>query len=77
MSYGDNQYQPMQSAWGDVAARAEPDARAAFIKKTYLHLTGAVLAFCASGICLLECRPIRPNLGPNDDGQRSRCAGSL
>jgi FtsH-binding integral membrane protein len=49
MSYGDNQnqYQPMQSAWGDLAARAEPNERANFIKKTYLHLTGAVLAFCA------------------------------
>ncbi len=45
MSYGDNQYQPNQSVWGDLAARAEPTERAAFIKKTYLHLTGAVLAF--------------------------------
>jgi FtsH-binding integral membrane protein len=46
MSYGDNQYQPNQSVWGDLAARAEPTERADFIKKTYLHLTGAVLAFC-------------------------------
>jgi hypothetical protein len=48
MSYGENQYQQSQpSVWGDIAARAEPSERAAFIKKTYLHLTGAVLAFCA------------------------------
>jgi FtsH-binding integral membrane protein len=48
MSYGENQYQtPQTTVWGDLAARAEPSERAAFIKKTYLHLTGAVLAFCA------------------------------
>jgi FtsH-binding integral membrane protein len=46
MSYGENPYQPQTSVWGDIAARAEPDARAAFIKKTYLHLFGAVVAFC-------------------------------
>jgi len=32
--------------WGDIAARAEPNERADFIKKTYLHLLGAVVAFC-------------------------------
>jgi FtsH-binding integral membrane protein len=48
MSSGDNQNQFSQPAvWGDVAARAEPNERADFIKKTYLHLAGAVLAFCA------------------------------
>jgi hypothetical protein len=48
MSYGENQYQPSQtSMWGDIAAQAVPNERADFIKKTYLHLAGAVLAFCA------------------------------
>ena len=48
MSFGDSQYQSMQpSMWGEIAARAIPNERADFIKKTYLHLLGAVLAFCA------------------------------
>jgi FtsH-binding integral membrane protein len=48
MSFGQNQYEAQSpSIWGDLAARAEPNERAAFIKKTYLHLLGAVLAFCA------------------------------
>jgi FtsH-binding integral membrane protein len=47
MSFGDSQYQSMQpSMWGDIAARAIPNERADFIKKTYLHLLGAILAFC-------------------------------
>src|SRR5215471_15523251 len=47
MSFGDSQYQSMQpSMWGDIAARAIPNERADFIKKTYLHLLAAVLAFC-------------------------------
>src|SRR5436189_2326188 len=47
MSFGDSQYQSTQSSmWGEIAARAVPDERAGFIKKTYLHLIGAVLAFC-------------------------------
>ena len=55
MSYGDNQYQSSQpSMWGDLAARAEPNERAAFIKKTYLHLSGAVLAFLCVGVCVFE-----------------------
>jgi FtsH-binding integral membrane protein len=32
--------------WGEIAARAVPNERADFIKKTYFHLLGAVLAFC-------------------------------
>jgi FtsH-binding integral membrane protein len=39
MSYG-LEYSP-------VAARAEPSARTAFIRKTYLHLAGAILIFTA------------------------------
>ena len=31
--------------YGDTAAQAPPNARAAFIRRTYLHLAGAVLAF--------------------------------
>ncbi len=45
MSFGDSQIQ--SSPWGNIAARAEPTERADFIKKTYLHLLGAVVAFCA------------------------------
>ena len=45
MSFGDNQY-PTTTTWGTLADRAEPDARVGFIKKTYLHLLGAILAFC-------------------------------
>jgi FtsH-binding integral membrane protein len=45
MSFADNPYQT--SPWGNIAARAETNERADFIKKTYLHLVGAVLAFCA------------------------------
>ncbi|HEY2759185.1 MAG TPA: Bax inhibitor-1 family protein [Pirellulales bacterium] len=48
MSYADNQFQSAQSSvWGDIAERAQPNERATFIKKTYLHLLGAVLAFSA------------------------------
>jgi len=47
MSFGDSQYQSMQpSMWGQIAARAMPDERVGFIRKTYLHLLAAVLAFC-------------------------------
>ena len=44
MSMGENSYQP---AWGMIAENAQASERADFIKKTYLHLAGAVLAFCA------------------------------
>src|SRR5690242_7678073 len=49
MSYGENPYQnqmSQSSVWGDLAGRAEANERASFIKKTYLHLVAAVLAFC-------------------------------
>jgi FtsH-binding integral membrane protein len=45
MSFGDSQFQ--STTWGNIAERAEPTERADFIKKTYVHLMGAVLAFCA------------------------------
>jgi FtsH-binding integral membrane protein len=45
MSFAENPYQA--SPYGEIAARAETDERVAFIRKTYAHLLGAVLAFCA------------------------------
>ena len=63
MSFADNQYQqPQTSMWGDVAAQAVPNERADFIKKTYLHLLGAVLAFCGAGGSLLQNRCCRNNV---------------
>jgi FtsH-binding integral membrane protein len=46
MSYADNQFQTT-SPYGAIAANSEAAERATFIRKTYLHLLGAVLAFCA------------------------------
>lgn len=40
--------------WGMVAAQATESERAGFIRKTYLHLLGAVLAFCAIEAVLLN-----------------------
>lgn len=50
MSYADNPYQ----SWGLVAADATADERAGFIRKTYAHLAGAVLAFIALEAVLLN-----------------------
>ncbi len=44
MSYAENPYKASQ--WGEIAQFAPVDARVGFIKKTYLHLFGAILAFC-------------------------------
>lgn len=44
MSSVDN---PYRSPWGTLAAQAAADERADFIRKTYLHLAGAVAAFIA------------------------------
>ena len=41
MSYSENPYQ----SFGVPADMADADARVDFIRKTYIHLTGAVLAF--------------------------------
>ena len=40
--------------WGTMAADAEVDERAQFIRKTYLHLAGAVAAFVAIEAVLLS-----------------------
>ena len=40
--------------WGMTAADADVDSRAGFIRKTYLHLLGAVVAFCAIEAVLLN-----------------------
>lgn len=40
--------------WGMVAAQATESERAGFIRKTYLHLLGAVLAFCGIEAVLLN-----------------------
>jgi len=45
MSFAENPYQV--SPYGAIAASAEADVRVGFIRKTYVHLLGAILAFCA------------------------------
>ena len=45
MSYSENPYQ--SPVWGRLAVNAEADERTDFIRKTYLHLGGAVMAFIA------------------------------
>jgi len=40
--------------FGMTAADADVDSRAGFIRKTYLHLLGAVVAFCAIEAVLLN-----------------------
>jgi FtsH-binding integral membrane protein len=51
MSYSEN---PYQSSWGTIAANAAVDERTDFIRKTYLHLGGAVLAFIGIEAVLLN-----------------------
>jgi FtsH-binding integral membrane protein len=53
MSYAENPYRS-SAAWGDIAAQADVDARVGFIRKTYLHLAGAVFAFTAIEAVLLN-----------------------
>jgi FtsH-binding integral membrane protein len=50
VSYSENPYQ----AFGVPAEMADADARVAFIRKTYIHLTGAVLAFAFICAVLLQ-----------------------
>ncbi len=50
MSYADNPYR----SWGTVAADAPVSERTRFIRQTYLHLGGAVLAFIALEAVLLN-----------------------
>ena len=57
MSYSENPYQstnPYQSSWGNLAVNAAADERADFIRKTYLHLCGAVLAFIGIEAALFQ-----------------------
>lgn len=51
MSYADNPYRAPMST---IAANAAVDERADFIRKTYLHLGGAVLAFAGLEAALLN-----------------------
>jgi FtsH-binding integral membrane protein len=53
MSYAENPYRS-PAAWGDIAAQAAVDERVGFIRKTYLHLTGAIFAFVAIEAVLLN-----------------------
>ncbi|HEY2894004.1 MAG TPA: Bax inhibitor-1 family protein [Pirellulales bacterium] len=50
MSYAENPYR----TWGTVAAQADTSERARFIRLTYLHLAGAVLAFMGLEAFLLS-----------------------
>jgi FtsH-binding integral membrane protein len=50
MSYAENPYR----SWGMIAADAETSERAGFIRQTYLHLFGAVLAFIGLEAALLQ-----------------------
>lgn len=50
MSYAENPY----ASWGITAADAPANERAGFIRQTYLHLGGAVLAFIALEAVLLQ-----------------------
>jgi FtsH-binding integral membrane protein len=50
MSYSENPYR----TWGTIAADANTNERATFIRLTYLHLAGAVLAFVGIEALLLS-----------------------
>jgi FtsH-binding integral membrane protein len=54
MSFVDDNNPYRASAWGDIAANAVVDERADFIRKTYAHLLGAVLAFAVLEAILLN-----------------------
>ncbi len=57
MSFADNQ---MASSWGNFAAQASADARAEFLRKTYLHLVAAVFAFAGLEYVLLNSSIAQP-----------------
>ncbi len=48
-----NPYQASDFSYPSVADRANADVRATFIKRTYLHLLGAILAFAAIDAVIL------------------------
>jgi FtsH-binding integral membrane protein len=52
MSYGDNQFSA--GSWGMTAEQATVNERADFIKKTYLHLFGAILLFCGLEVAYFQ-----------------------
>ena len=52
MSYADNPYRSF--SYGTIAAHAEVNERADFIRRTYLHLAGAVFAFIGLEAVLLK-----------------------
>jgi len=54
-------YNPYAS-WGTVAAQAETNERASFIRLTYLHLLGAVLAFVGIEAFLLSVPVVRETM---------------
>jgi FtsH-binding integral membrane protein len=54
MNFADDNNPYRASAWGEVAAHAAVDERADFIRKTYAHLLGAVLAFAIIETILLS-----------------------
>lgn len=45
MSFADDNNPYRSTTWGEIAAHAAVDERADFIRKTYAHLLGAILAF--------------------------------
>lgn len=59
MSYAEN---PYQSPMFSIAAHASVDERTDFIRKTYLHLAGAVLAFAGIEAVLLNVPGLSENL---------------
>ena len=48
-----NPYQSPSVGYGEMVAHADTDARATFIRRTYLHLLGALLAFVAIDTIIL------------------------
>jgi FtsH-binding integral membrane protein len=53
MNYAQDNNNPYMN-WGMTAAQADENSRASFIRKTYLHLLGAVAAFCAIEAVLMS-----------------------
>lgn len=49
-------------AYGRVAADAVPDERARFIRRTYAHLAGAILAFVGLEVAIFSTPPLRDAL---------------
>ncbi len=59
MSYGSpNPYQSPENTWSLPAALAAEDARATFIRRTYLHLAGAILAFVGIEAAIFTLVPV-------------------